>query len=305
MSIYHKITPHLWFDKEAYEAVKFYSSVFPNFKTTAEVTLDGVPSPTGDTNIINFQIDDQPFIAINAGPDFKPNPSISFFVNFDPSKDPNAEQNLQNLWDKMIVGGEALMELSEYPFSKKYGWVADKFGVTWQLMLTDPKGELRPFIIPSLLFTQDVAGKAEEAINFYRDVFTDAKLGTIARYPKGMEPDKEGTIMFSEIFMHNTWVVAMDSAHDHKFKFSEGISLLVPCDTQEEIDYYWNKLSAVPEAEQCGWLKDKFGVSWQISPTNIDKLMAEGTPEQRDRVVKAFLQMKKFNLAELDKAFKG
>jgi predicted 3-demethylubiquinone-9 3-methyltransferase (glyoxalase superfamily) len=97
----------------------------------------------------------------------------------------------------------------------------------------------------------------------------------------------------------------MDSAHTHNFKFNEAISLMVNCDTQEEIDYYWEKLSAVPEAEQCGWLKDKFGLSWQIVPTEMDEMMRDGTPEQIGRVTQAFLKMKKFDLAELRKAYAG
>lgn len=96
----------------------------------------------------------------------------------------------------------------------------------------------------------------------------------------------------------------MDSSREHEFKFTEGVSLLVQCENQEEIDYLWDKLSAVPQAEQCGWLKDKYGLSWQIAPKQMQEYM-NGTPEQVARVTKAFLVMKKFNLAELEKAYKG
>jgi predicted 3-demethylubiquinone-9 3-methyltransferase (glyoxalase superfamily) len=97
----------------------------------------------------------------------------------------------------------------------------------------------------------------------------------------------------------------MDSAHEHNFKFNEAVSLMVHCDTQEDIDYYWNKLSAVPEAEQCGWLKDKFGLSWQIVPTELDEMMRNGTTEQIAGVTQAFLKMKKFDLAQLRRAYQG
>jgi predicted 3-demethylubiquinone-9 3-methyltransferase (glyoxalase superfamily) len=80
---------------------------------------------------------------------------------------------------------------------------------------------------------------------------------------------------------------------------------MVNCDTQDEIDYYWEKLSAVPEAEQCGWLKDKFGISWQIVPTEMDKMMRDGSPDQIAHLTEAFLKMKKFDLAELRKAYQG
>ncbi|CAG9609898.1 hypothetical protein NEOCIP111885_03641 [Pseudoneobacillus rhizosphaerae] len=146
---------------------------------------------------------------------------------------------------------------------------------------------------------------AEEAITYYLSVFKNAKQGLITRYSKGMEPDKEGTIMFSDFMLENQWFAAMDSAHKHKFSFNEAISFVVYCDTQEEIDYYWEKLSAVPEAEQCGWLKDKFGVSWQIVPSEMDEMMSKGTPEQLKRVTNAFLKMKKFDLVELKKAYLG
>ena len=111
--------------------------------------------------------------------------------------------------------------------------------------------------------------------------------------------------MFADFMLEGQWFAAMDSAHEHNFAFNEAISFMVYCDTQEEIDYYWDKLSAVPEAEQCGWLKDTYGLSWQIVPTAMDKMMAKGTKEQIDRVTQAFLKMKKFDLAELQKAYEG
>ena len=111
--------------------------------------------------------------------------------------------------------------------------------------------------------------------------------------------------MFTDFMLAGQWFAAMDSAREHKFKFNEAISFMVNCDTQEEIDYYWEKLSAVTEAEQCGWLKDKFGLSWQIVPTELGEMMRNGTPEQIARVTQAFLKMKKFDLAELRKAYRG
>ena len=97
----------------------------------------------------------------------------------------------------------------------------------------------------------------------------------------------------------------MDSAYEHNFAFNEAISFIVPCDTQEEIDDYWKKLSAVPEAEQCGWLKDKYGFSWQIVPTAMEEMMSKGSKEQITRVTEAFLQMKKFDIESLQRAYKG
>lgn len=296
------IIPHLWFDKEAKEAAAFYTSIFPASKITRVNTIHGTPS--GDSDIVSFEINGSPFMAISAGPFFTINPSISFFVNFDPSQDPAAREHLDATWNKLSDGGTALMPLEQYPFSEHYGWIQDKYGVSWQLMLTNPAGEKRPFITPSLMFTGALAGRAEEAIDFYCSVFHGSR-GISARYPAGMENDKEGTLMYADYNLLNTWLAAMDSAGPHKFTFNEAVSLVVPCETQAEIDYYWSKISKVPEAEQCGWCKDQFGVSWQIWPTVMGDMMTTGTPEQIDRVTKAFLTMKKFDIATLQKAFAG
>jgi predicted 3-demethylubiquinone-9 3-methyltransferase (glyoxalase superfamily) len=298
-----KIVPHLWYDKEAKEAAEFYTSIFPDSKITNVRTIHNTPS--GDSDIVSFELWGQKFMAISAGPFFKLNPSVSYIVNFDPSREKEAGEIINEVWNKLSEGGTVLMPLDKYPFSEKFGWIQDKSGFSWQLILTNPEGEERPPLVPSLLFVGDNCGNTEEAINFYLSVFKNAKQGLFARYPKGMEPDKEGTIMFSDFMLENQWFAAMDSAHEHKFSFNEAFSFMVYCDTQEEIDYYWEKLSAVPEAEQCGWLKDKFGLSWQIVPTGMDEMMSKGTPEQLARVTEAFLKMKKFDLEELQKAYKG
>ncbi|MEK3934713.1 VOC family protein [Sporosarcina sp. FSL W7-1349] len=297
------IVPHLWYDKEAKEAAAFYASIFPDSRITNETTVHDTPS--GDAELVSLELWGQKFMAINAGPFFKFNPSVSFFVNFDPSREKHASEKINEVWNKLSEGGTVLMPLGKYPFSEKYGWIQDKYGLSWQLILTNPEGEERPTIIPSLLFVGDQCGKAEEAIHFYLSVFKNAKQGLLARYPQGMEPDKEGNIMFSDFMLENYWITAMDSAMDHQFSFNEAISFMVYCDTQEEIDDYWEKLSAVPEAEQCGWLKDKFGVSWQIVPSEMEEMMTSGTPEQIAHVNQATLTMKKLDLAELQKAYEG
>ncbi len=296
-----KIIPHLWFDTQAKEAAEFYTSVFPDSRVTNVTTLPDTPS--GDADVVSFELAGHRFMAISGGPLFKVNPSISFLLNFDPSKDPNARENLDAMWDELADGGVVRMELGEYPFSKRYGWAEDRYGVNWQFILSDPEGEDRPFIVPALMFTQDRAGKAEEAIESYISIFPDAKRGQTARYPPGLEPEREGTLMFADFQLQGQWFAAMDSAGPHEFAFNEAISLMVACDTQEEIDDYWEKLSAVPEAEQCGWLKDKFGVSWQVTPAELDRMMSKGTAGQVARVTEAFLPMKKFDIQELRRAY--
>ncbi len=297
-----KITPHLWFDKEAKEAAEFYVSAFGK---DSEVTHVDVikDTPSGDCDVVSFKLAGYEFMSISAGPYFTFNPSISFMLNFDPSKDPKARENLDALWETFSSGGEPLMPLDKYPFSEHYGWIKDKYGVTWQLILTKPEGEPRPFIIPSLMFTGDNTGKAEEAMDFYVSVFKNAKRGMTAPYPEGAAPEKDAKIMFAEFTLEGQWFTAMDSGHMHKFGFNEAVSFIVNCETQEELDAYWNKLSAVKESEQCGWLKDKFGVSWQIVPTIMGKYMSDPDPVRSQRVTQAMLQMKKLDIAGLEKAY--
>lgn len=297
------IVPHLWYDKEANEAAAFYTSILPDSKITNVTTIKDTPS--GDAALVPFELWGQKFMAIDGGPYFKFNSSVSFFVNFDPSREKDASEKLEEAWNKLSEGGTVLMPLDTYPFSEKYGWIQDKYGLSWQLILTNPEGEERPTIVPSLLFTGEQYGKAEEAIHFYLSIFEQAKKGQIARYPQGMEPDQEGAVMFADFKLENHWFAAMESARAHEYNFNEAISFMVYCDTQAEIDHYWDKLSAVSEAEQCGWLKDKYGLSWQIVPNEMVKMMQNSTPEQRARINKAVLKMKKINLAELREAYKG
>ena len=301
-----KIIPHLWFDKEAKEAAEFYTSLFslgvgqtPS-KVTNITTLHDTPS--GDCDVVSFDLWGYSFMAISAGPLFKFNPSISFMVNFDPSQDKDAKTRIDEMWAKLSEGGKALMPLDKYPFSEHYGWIQDKYGLSWQLILTKPEGEERPLLIPSLLFVGDVCGKAEEASDFYLSVFKDSKRGAIVRYPDGMEPDKQGSVMFTDFKLLGKWFAAMDSAHKHDFAFNEAISFIVNCEDQEEIDFYWEKLSAVPESEQCGWLKDKYGVSWQIVPSALSEMLASEDKEKIARITQAFLKMKKLDIAQLKKS---
>ncbi len=299
-----KIVPHLWFDTQAKEAANFYVKAFGgDSKIISSSVLKNTPS--GDCDVVGFSLRGFEFLSISAGPYFTPNPSISFMVNFDPSRDPEAKEHLTALWNILSAGGKELMPLQEYPFSKWYGWIQDTYGFSWQLILTDPDGDPRPFIIPSLMYTQKMVGRCDEALDFYVSVFKNSKRGITARYPAGMAPDKEGNIMFADVQLEGQWFAAMESAREHGYSFNEAVSLLIRCKDQEEIDYYWDKLSAVPETEQCGWLKDKYGVSWQVNPTDLDDMMQSGDQAKIDRVTQAFLKMKKFDLKTLREAAEG
>jgi len=291
-----KITTHLWFDKEAKEAAAFYTSFFENSKIKDTTTLHNTPS--GSVDMVTIELSGQDFTLLSAGPLFKFNPSVSFLVAC------QTKDEVDALWEKLSVGGAALMELGEYPFSEKYGWTQDKYGLSWQVMFMGER-KIKQKITPTLMFVREVCGKAEEAINFYASIFNNAKVGDILRYGRGEEPDKEGTVKHAAFTLLGQEYAAMDSARGHNFTFNEAISLMVHCDTQEEIDYYWGKLTADPKAEQCGWLKDKYGLSWQIVPSVMDEMFKEKDEKKIARVTEAFLNMKKFDIDALKRAYEG
>ena len=294
MTRMEKITPHLWFDNNAGEAARFYTSIFKNSKIKNMTTLHNTPS--GTVEIYTVQLLGQEFTLISAGPYFKFTPAVSFFVGY------STKEEVDALWKNLLEGGSALMELGEYPFSEKYGWVQDRYGVSWQVMYMGDL-HIKQKITPTLMFVGKQSGKAEEAINFYTSVFKDGQIGGILRYGKGEEPDREGAVKHAEFTLEGQEFAAMDSAHGHNFSFNEAISFMVHCDTQDEIDYYWDKLSADPMAEQCGWLKDKFDLSWQIVPTLMDEMLRDKDEKRIARVTEAFLKMKKLEIEELKKAY--
>lgn len=296
-----RVVPCLWFNDQAQVAVDFYMTVFDSgqvqhtsFYTSAGKEIHG--HEAGEVLTIDFEIDGQPFTALNGGPQFTITPAISFTVGR------KTVQEVEALWDKLSAGGTVLMPLDTYPFSERYGWVNDKFGVSWQVILAQDM-TTSGGILPSLMFTGANAGKAEEAMYFYASIFPDSSVGMSMRYGADQAPDVEGTISYGEFTIFDQKLTAMDSARDHDFSFSEAVSLMVTCGDQAEVDTYWNALSAVPEAEACGWLKDKYGVSWQIVPSVMNDMMTQGTPQQLERVMAAFMQMKKFDIAELQRAY--
>jgi predicted 3-demethylubiquinone-9 3-methyltransferase (glyoxalase superfamily) len=283
-----KITPHLWFDKEAREAAEFYVSVFDDSRINSATEIPDTPS--GDSEVVAFQIMGYDFKAISAGPLFKINPSISFHAKC------RTPEEVDQIWEKLAEGGTVMMELGEYPFSRRYGWIQDKFGVSWQVIHTE--GDFEQRITPVLMFVGDVCGRAEEAVGFYASVFRDAKAEVLARYVDGQEPDKAGTVKYAQFILDGQEFGAMDSARMHDFGFNEAISFVINCKDQQEIDYFWDKLSAVPEAEQCGWAKDKYGVSWQIIPANMGELIGRNPA----KTTPVMLKMKKIIVADLEEA---
>ncbi|MHC1683175.1 MAG: VOC family protein [Clostridiaceae bacterium] len=294
MIIMQKIVPHLWFDKEASEAAEFYMSLFKDSKLIDKTILQDTPSGTAE--LITVKLAGQEFMLMSAGPYFKFTPAISFTIAC------STIEEVEVLWEKLIDGGSALMPLGPYDFSERYGWVADKYGLSWQVIYVGDS-EIKQKITPFLMFVGDQFGRAEEAINLYTSLFKNSKIGRILRDKNENSQNKPNTIHNADFTLEDQGFFAMDSGFEHGFTFNEAVSFVVYCDTQEELDYFWERLSAVPEAEQCGWIKDKFGVSWQITPTIMKDIMKNKDAKKLAQVTEAFLKMKKFDIDELKKAY--
>ena len=191
------------------------------------------------------------------------------------------------------------MELSRYPFSEKYGWVKDKYGVSWQLILPGRKQK----IAPCLMFTGEQHKKAEEAVRFYTSVFNNSDIIQLERYKAGEGP--EGAVVHSKFTLLGQEFVAMDSHIPLPYNFDPAISLVVNCETQDELDYYWDKLAdgGYEGAQQCGWLQDRYGLSWQVVPATLGEMLSDPDPSKSGRVMQAMLQMKKIDIKSLLQAY--
>ncbi|MGN6494305.1 MAG: VOC family protein [Agriterribacter sp.] len=280
----NSIYPCLWFNKNGGEATAFYCGIFPN--TTV----------TQDNGMVQMlSINGQNMTLLNGGPQFKPNPSISFLIaNED-------EQETERLYNKLAEGGIALMPLDSYPFSKKYGWVRDQFGITWQLY-TGEKGNTDQYFTPTLMFVNRQNGKAREAIGFYTAMFPNSSTEGILEYPEGGTEDIAGNVQHAQFSISGYTLACMDSSLQHPFNFDEGISLVVLTNSQEETDHYWNGFTKDGGVESmCGWLKDKFGVSWQIVPRQLLALLGNSNKETAQYAMQKMMQMKKIVIADLEK----
>ena len=290
MAAIQKIKPFLWFNRQAEEAANFYVSLFNDSKT-------GAVMRHGDAvMLVDFSLAGQSFSALNGGPQFSINPSISFFVACETATEIDA------LWNAFLEGGSALMPLDKYPWSERYGWVQDRFGVNWQLILGKPADYGGQKITPSLLFTGTRAGKAETAMEFYSAVFADSGITQISRY-EADGTGREKMVQYAQFRLNGQTFVAMDSPIEHGYTFNEAFSFVVSCENQQEVDYYWEKLIAGGgEESQCGWLKDPFGVSWQVVPTALPQLLSDPDPVKAQTAMAALMQMRKIEIDKLTQA---
>lgn len=284
-----KITPFLWYNTQALEAAKFYTSIFPNSKIHGQEQFENSgPDENQTVQIVSFSLSGLEVQGMNAGPLFKFNPSISFFVKC------GTKEEVTEFYNKLIEGGITLMALGKYDWSEHYGWVSDKFGLTWQVMYQEWE---TTNITPCLLFTKDHFGKAEKALNLYTTLFKNSSINNCQKYPAG---PFEGKILYSECTLDGSHLILMDGPGTHEFAFNEAVSLMIDCADQVEVDHFWNGLIGNEGSEsQCGWLYDACGVSWQVVPKALGECMGRDTS---GNVMKAMLGMKKLVVEELEKA---
>lgn len=276
------ITPCLWFNNQAKEAAALYCSVFAKAKITAQSPI-----------VSEIDVSGQKFILLDGGPMYQPNPSISFYYICE------TEQELESIWNAFSKEGKVLMPLDKYPWSEKYGWISDKFGISWQLAL-GKISDVGQKITPCLLFTGKQYGRTDEAIEHYTSIFENVTVDGILRYGANEQPDQEGKVKHAQIALDGQKLMLMESAAAHNFTFTEGISFTVYCESQEEIDYYWDRFTESGQESMCGWLKDKFGVSWQIIPTMLGKIMSD--PSKAGKAAQAFMSMRKLNIEQIVQA---
>lgn len=287
------ITPFLWFDKNLEEKTNYYKNIFPEFRQIGETHVIA-ETPNGRIEIGEFELFGRKLTFMAAGPEFKFNPSISLSVWL------SDEKTLDEVWKKLVQEGEVMMEYQEYDFATKYGWCNDKFGFSWQVMLTD--SEPVPSVSPHFMFTHENNGKAKEAIEFYTKLFPNSEILQIHTYGENPMNENPEHISHAEFKLGGELFFALESGQDHKFDFNESISMLITCQGQEEVDYYWNKLvSDGGEESQCGWCKDKYGISWQVVPEELGQAMSNPDPEKSKFATNAMMEMKKIIIKDLYK----
>ncbi|HMN18121.1 MAG TPA: VOC family protein [Ignavibacteriaceae bacterium] len=292
-----RITPFLWFDNNAEEAVNFYTSLFDNSNIAAvtrynEQSASASGQKSGAAMTISFQLEGQNFTALNGGPHFKLNQAISFFVYCE------SDEKIEKIFKKLSADGEVIFPLDKYDWSKKYAWVVDKFGLSWQLDVDKINNKQK--ILPAFLFVNDKVLKVKEAANYYSTVFPDSRIIMKWAYDKSAGLPK-GTLLFIQFKLADYLFNAMSGQGEHNFDFNEAVSFVVNCKDQNEVDYYWNKLTSDGGTEsRCGWLKDKFGVSWQIIPNRLIELLADPDPIKSQKVMMCMLQMKKIIISDLE-----
>ncbi len=297
-----RIVPCIWLDDQAEAAASFYVSAF------AEGRVDAVaryprsgenPSnrPPGSVLTVDFTVAGQRFTLLNGGPSFKPNPSVSFHVHL-----PDAAA-VDALHAGLGAGGMDLMPLDAYPWSPRFVWLQDRFGVSWQLMARTDAA--RPTVVPAVMFGGPQHGRARDAIAAYVAALPGSRVVQVEDFGEG-EGGEVGTVKQAAVELLGQPFVAMDGGSGHAFGFDMGLSLQVMCADQAEVDAVAAALAADGGTEdQCGWVRDRFGLWWQVVPEQVGAWMASDDEAARDRVFKALLPMHRLDVTALERAYRG
>lgn len=294
------LAPCVWLDDQAEAAAARYAQVLPGGRTIAvarypEAVDNPGGRPRGSVLTVEVELAGQRLTLLNGGPRVTLNPSVSLFVQLDDRADAT------RLFDQLAAGGQVLMPLDQYPWSPCYGWVQDRFGVSWQVITgRAPGGDT---IVPCLMFAGAQHGRAEEALRRYAAIFPEGRVDSLEPY--GPDEGPAGALKHGRCALAGHALVAMDSHLAHDLAFNEALSLQVMCADQAEVDRYWAALGDGGTPGRCGWLTDRFGVSWQVVPTALATWMASPDPGARDRVFAALLTMGKLEVAALARAFAG
>lgn len=294
------ISPFLWFNRNAEEAIAFYCSLFESARLNSltrypsGMSQEHMRRMEGQVLNADFELAGSRFFAIDGGEEFKFTPALSLFVG---SSEP---AETERLWNALSAGGQTLMPLDEYPFSKKYGWCNDRYGLSWQLYT----GAHKQRITPALMFAGEQFGKAEEAMNFYAAQFADSGVDAPARWPAGSAA--AGKVLHGDFRLLGRQFKAMENNAPHDFNFTSAISFYVECDTQAEIDRYWDALPAGGGKHiVCGWLSDRFGIAWQIAPRTVRETLSRADEATVRRFMNAVMSMTKLDMAALEAAASG
>lgn len=277
------IMPAFWCTGTMAEQARAYAALFPG------ATIDGqdpgawAPGAPGAT----LALDGCAVQLIDGGPMYAPTPAISLFV-----QRPD-EGGVRALWDGLAEGGAVLMPLDAWPWARLFGWVQDRWGVTWQVNL-GPLDEVGQAVLPYLTFAGPAAGRVRAALDLYARAFPDLRVDGIHDHD-GSGPDPAGTVMHAQVRLRGGTMMLSESAQGHDWGFTPGTSLSVACEDQAQVDRLWDLFLEGGKPQRCGWLTDAFGVSWQIVPQVLADIMARGTPDQKARAVAAFLPMEKLD----------
>jgi len=291
------IAPCLWFNGVAEDAVRAYADLFGDVEVHATSRYgEGMPFPAGTALVVEFSIAGRRMQALNGGPMFTLNPSVSFFVHA------ASADEAKRLFDGLAPGGQVLMALGSYPWSPSYAWVQDRFGVSWQIIAERP-AFTGARIVPCLMFTGAQEGRAESAIAYFSQVFSKAQTLSLERYGAGEGPVT--SVKHARFTLDGDEFVAMDAPGPQAFTFNEALSLSVRCEDQARVDELWGHLCDGGAPGRCGWLKDRFGLSWQIVPEALVRMQTQGDGAARGRMFASMLTMSKLDVAVLERAFVG